>query len=62
MNTLITQGSKDTRTLKIDDTELGEVTAEEPGDNLALRARNDRSIEKDSISGDETLKKDHSDL
>jgi len=31
---LITQGSKDTRTLKIDETELVEVTAEHTFNNL----------------------------
>lgn len=57
---LITQGSKDTRTLKLDEMELVEVTAEHTVINLGTRARNDRSIETDlNYESDE---KDHSDL
>lgn len=60
INTFVTQDSKDTRTLKIDDTELGEVTAEDQLNNNDQRARNDRSIDSDLNS--ESDKKDHSDL
>lgn len=56
-NILIAQDSKDTRTLNIDDTELGEVTAEVRDVNNSLRARNDRNIDNRNI-----IEKDHSDL
>lgn len=59
INTFVTQDSKDTRTLNIDDTELGEVTAEDQY-NKDQRTRNDRSIYYDLNS--ESNKKDHNDL